>query len=149
VALEITPAIDLGFQLKIRIPAWTNQSMLSIKINGTPAAGVSAGDGWLAIERSWAAGDRVEFNLPMGLKFESISSTYPKRAALMVGPVMLALKGEKSGPLAGDLGHPEDWIRPVLGQPLHYQILGDPDRVYVPFYELGEREPYFVYNDVT
>jgi hypothetical protein len=31
---------------------------------------------------------------------------------------------------------------------LHFEVNGDPAKVFVPFYELGERETYFAYNDV-
>lgn len=64
IAIAVDPATPAEFTLKLRIPAWTENP--GVRINGQ-AVDVAAGleKGYLAIRRSWAAGDRVELELPM------------------------------------------------------------------------------------
>ncbi|MDP2991444.1 MAG: glycoside hydrolase family 127 protein, partial [Kiritimatiellota bacterium] len=102
-----------------------------------------------AIERAWRPGDCLQVEFPMGLRFEPIAPAYPNRAALMYGPVMLAMRSNEGGPLSGKIADPAAWIEPVPGEALHFKAKDNRiERLFVPFYEIGEREPYYVYNDI-
>ncbi len=86
----------------------------------------------------------------MRLRFVPLAPAYPRRCALMYGPVLLALTGTTGGPLVGPLSAPEAWIEQAGGGPLRFALKDDPGRgVFVPFYEIPERMPYFVYLDIV
>jgi uncharacterized protein len=72
--------------LKLRQPAWCANPL--VKVNGQSyRAGRSAS--YLAIDRLWKHGDRVELCLPMRLHMETLPGE-PDIAALLYGPVVLA-----------------------------------------------------------
>lgn len=147
--LKIDPEEPLRFGLKIRIPAWAKAEQIKIVINGETFNHPSIQEGWLGIEREWHSGDHIQIRMPMELRFEPISSSYSRRAALLYGPVWLVLNGNEGGPLIGDISKPEGWIKPDSEHPLHFRISNQgTDRLFVPLYELQERENYFAYNDI-
>lgn len=140
---------EMDFNLKIRIPTWAKADQITIKVNGHVVNDTRIADGWLGINRKWYPTDQVCIKIEMSLRFEPVSSAYPNRVALMYGPVWLALEGNKGGTLQGDIHRPESWIEKIPNQTLHFRILQrNPDVIFVPFYELQEREKYFAYNDV-
>jgi DUF1680 family protein len=146
--LNIYPEEPVSFSLKLRIPAWTTAEQIKVGINGETVNHPSIKEGWLVIDHEWRAADRVLIHIPMALRFEPISSSYPRRVALMYGPVWLVLRGEGGGPLRGDISAPEDWIKPAE-HPLHFRISGLGNSwSFVPLYELHERENYYAYNDI-
>jgi hypothetical protein len=149
VILEVNPEEQMSFDLNIRIPTWTNANQMMVEINGKIFTGKSI-DGWLVISRDWQSKDSVHITIPMSLRFEPVSITHPNRVAIMYGPVWLALKGNEGGPISGDILKPEEWVEKVTGKPLHFKITaGGVDRYFVPFYEVQEKENYFLYNDVV
>lgn len=149
ITLEIYPEEKMSFDLKIRIPSWINANQMKVEVNGQTFEGKSVA-GWLIISHDWHPKDTVHITIPMSLRFEPVSTTHPNRVALMYGPIWLALKGKDGGPLSGDIQKPEQWVVKVVGRPLHFKItVGGDDRYFVPFYELQERERYYLYNDVV
>jgi len=82
----------LRLALRLRIPSWTSFAA-SVRINGRPVE-VSASPGsYLAFARTWKTGDRVQIDLPMRLRVESMPAD-PAMQAFPYGPLALA----------GDLG---------------------------------------------
>jgi len=149
IVLELNPEAEMNFDLKIRIPSWSDAAHIRIEINGENQENFPVSEGWLVISRNWRSKDHVQIMIPMSLRFEPVSSSYPNRAALMYGPVWLALKGDHTRkPPLGNLNKPEEWIEKIPGQSLKFKINNaDPGSIFVPFYELGEREYYFLYHD--
>lgn len=61
VRLTVERAPDRPYAIKFRIPAWAHD----VALDGEP---VAAADGWLSVERTWAAGDTVLLRLPMPVR---------------------------------------------------------------------------------
>ncbi len=139
----------IRFNLKIRIPAWSHPDQMSLSINDEKMGSLENKDDWLIISRTWMPHDRLYITIPMSLRFVPVAPEYPQRTALMYGPVMLAMLSKEGGPLHGNIHTPAEWIEPILGEPLHFKVQDAlMDRHFVPFYEIGERVKYYVYNDV-
>ncbi|MBC8871750.1 MAG: glycoside hydrolase family 127 protein [Planctomycetes bacterium] len=83
VRLKIDPTSNLAFVLKLRIPTWARgqfvpgalyqyidglQPKWTLKVNGQ-AVDASPTKGFAAIQRIWQAGDTVELNLPMPVRY--------------------------------------------------------------------------------
>src|SRR5688500_4762652 len=62
VAIRITPDRARAFAVRLRIPAWSARS--SVTVNGTPVDGVRAGE-YARIERTWRAGEEVRLELDL------------------------------------------------------------------------------------
>jgi uncharacterized protein len=99
--LEITAAAPVELALHIRHPAWAAGA--AVRVNGV-AAEVPGGPGsFIALKRTWKAGDVVEVDLPMALRMELLPGT-TDTAAVVYGPIVLV----------GALGHE---VKP--GEDLH------------------------------
>ncbi|MGC1520421.1 MAG: beta-L-arabinofuranosidase domain-containing protein, partial [Steroidobacteraceae bacterium] len=86
------------FTLNLRIPAWTQGA--AVTINGrleTQALGVGR---FAAIRREWHSGDRIDLNLPLTQRLESIEAAHPETAALLAGPLVLMRTGDTDGSAA-------------------------------------------------
>jgi DUF1680 family protein len=74
-------------ELRLRVPAWAEGG--SARLNGRPLESFAAPGGWLAMNRAWRDGDRVDLTLPMRLRLEACPDDAGTRAA-MYGPIALA-----------------------------------------------------------
>jgi len=149
VSLLIHANTETTFSLKLRLPAWADINQIQVAINGEEAPKSTIDRGWLVLTRRWQPKDCVLLRIPMALRFVPIAPAYPNRAALMVGPVMLALVGNQGGPLAGPISAPDTWIDKQSAEPLRFRLKDDPERgLFIPFYEVPERTTYFVYFDI-
>jgi uncharacterized protein len=80
------------FTLYVRIPAWAG-AKTSVSINGGRAeSGIEPGK-FIALQRSWKDGDRVEVEFEMPLRLEAIDKEDPNNVALMHGPTALFAVG--------------------------------------------------------
>jgi DUF1680 family protein len=83
VRLKIEPSIDQQFALKLRIPTWARERFVpgqlyhyidalepkwTLKINGK-SVDASPAKGFATVERTWKAGDTVELDLPMPIRY--------------------------------------------------------------------------------
>jgi DUF1680 family protein len=104
--------------LKIRHPGWC--STATVKVNGKVAATSPNPGGYIALKRTWKAGDVVEVDVPMALRMEPLHAS-TTHAAVVYGPIVLA----------GALGH-----RVAPGADLHVneRTIGEPfnDPIEVP-----------------
>jgi uncharacterized protein len=62
IAIEIDPATDKAFDLKLRVPGWCHGA--TAKVNGE-AVTLSPVNGYATIHRTWKKGDKVTLDLPM------------------------------------------------------------------------------------
>ncbi len=81
------------FALQVRYPAWA-QSGMKVTINGKMQIFSANPESYVGFDRTWKNGDRVEIQLPMSLRVESMPDD-SSVIALLYGPIVLA----------GDFGH--------------------------------------------
>jgi hypothetical protein len=74
--------------LRVRLPGWL-ASPARAWVNGEPVAGPLTPGTWLAIERQWRPGDRVDVSLPMALALNRTPDR-PAVQAVTYGPVVLS-----------------------------------------------------------
>ncbi len=75
------------FTLNLRIPAWAQGAELSI--NGKRNALSLEPGSFAAIRREWRSADRIELELPLTQRLESIDAAHPDTVALLAGPLVL------------------------------------------------------------
>jgi DUF1680 family protein len=145
--IEAAPA--KAWTLKLRVPSWTTGAN-SVAINGKQVGLAGTPGSYLAITRTWKAGDRVEFTIPMKITAEHLADD-PAQQAFLYGPLVLAGQFPKEN-LAEYLEHnqgpeiseapaitvpaltakstdPADWIHPVDGQSLTFRTIGQAEDV--------------------
>ena len=86
VALSLTPSASAAFRLKLRIPRWSRNT--AVAVNGTPVAPVTPGT-YLAIERTWHAGDTVEIDLDLSVHCWPGHNARAGTTSLYRGPLLL------------------------------------------------------------
>jgi uncharacterized protein len=89
----LTLAKPETFSLFVRIPAWAG-AKTNVSINGRRADSAIEPGKFLALQRSWKDGDRVEVEFEIPLRLESIEKETPNNVALLHGPVALFAVGE-------------------------------------------------------
>ena len=87
VQFEVTTSRPLEFTLNFRIPSWTQDASLSV--NGKRVPGAVAAGTFAELRRQWKAGDRIEVEMPLTKRLESIDPRHLKTVALLYGPLVL------------------------------------------------------------
>jgi DUF1680 family protein len=72
----------------MRIPGWAKPDPV-LSVNGARVSDAAQPGTFAAIRRTWKDGDRVELELPMPLRLETIDANHPNLVALMQGPLVL------------------------------------------------------------
>ncbi len=80
--ITVTPENEEEFTLKIRIPAWSEESILSV--NGETVQSVTPGS-YFDLKRLWKPGDKVQLTLDMRCRKETLKNHF----VLKRGPVTL------------------------------------------------------------
>ncbi len=75
------------FALNLRIPAWAKGA--SVTVNGHSVETEIYPGTFAAVRREWNDGDRIELNLPIATRLESVDRQNPKTVALLCGPLVL------------------------------------------------------------
>lgn len=170
VRLTFEQAEGKSLMVHIRVPYWVTRPV-ELFINGEGAAS-SSKNGFITVEKTWEAGDSIEFSLPMGLHTYTAKDN-PVKAGIMYGPVVLAgALGKENFPESDILGdhlklnnHPlidvpslvaekeniNQWMKPVDGSPLKFETegVGQPGSVkitLIPFYELHHQRYTLYWN---
>ncbi|MDX1675053.1 MAG: glycoside hydrolase family 127 protein [Longimicrobiales bacterium] len=161
--VRFSVAVDrpVGATLRIRYPGWCRDAEL--RVNGR-RVDLGAGPGeYMALDRQWRDGDRVELRLPMHLRTEALPGA-PDRVAFLYGPVVLAgrlgteglypgadiLRNERTSgmilevpvevpALAAGADAVTRHVRPVSGRPLTFETVGigrPQDVELIPYYRL-------------
>jgi DUF1680 family protein len=150
--LTVNGAEGKTFAMKLRVPGWSRD--MTVQVNGQPS-GVTCRPGeWASIERRWNSGDRVEVRIPLHLRYQAVDRWHPRRAAIVRGPVVLALDYNYHDPNfelpknEADLGK---WLAPDDSAAV-FRVNrpdGRPVRLKIrPFYQLAEEFPYLMYFDL-
>ena len=98
VRLEVHPDEPLAFALLLRVPGWARS--VRVSVNGEAVDTGAAERGYLRLERTWSAGDRVELELPMPVETVHADPRVGNdqgRVALMRGPLVYCLEGVDNG----------------------------------------------------
>lgn len=172
--LVITAAHPTAFGLRLRVPGWLASGSCHVKVNGRKLEASASPGSYLTIDRVWKTGDRVELDLPMKLRTESMPDD-PGLRAIVYGPVVLAgdlgSEGLSEKLIIGHEGPPldsktspvpaldipkfhaanqpvEDWVKPG-SKPLEFHTVGQAkDVTLMPFNQVfGKR--YSVYWQVS
>lgn len=91
---QTTLRIEKGsgeFKLMIRYPGWVKDGEMKILVNGKSIPVESHPSSYVAIDRKWKRGDRIQIILPMHTRAEQLVNV-PGYVAFMHGPVLLAAK---------------------------------------------------------
>lgn len=167
--LTIHSSKPVEMALNIRVPYWATRGG-TVKVNGTVLPAFSSPSSYLALNRTWKDGDKVEVSLPMSLHVHPMPDD-PTVQAMMYGPLVLAGSLGKQGvteavtyagydtapkeepiPVAALVNPSKDasgWVEPASGTPLAFRTTGLAEPVsFAPLYKVsGER--YAVYWKVA
>ena len=97
VKMTVDPAKDKKFTMNIRIPGWTQEQKnkdVKIEVNGE-AVKAEAENGYVAITRTWKAGDVVNIDMPMEIRMTEADpnvTTNAGKIALERGPVVYCME---------------------------------------------------------
>jgi uncharacterized protein len=158
----ITISVESPTQLAInlRVPYWAQNG--SVKVNGAALPAFSSPSSYLALNRVWKSGDRIELTLPMNLHIDPMPDNETIQSA-MYGPLVLAGRFDtvtkemtygdyepkpadqkKVADIVADPTRPASWIEPDATQPLVFHTLGEQPVTMVPLYQVIH-ERYAVY----
>jgi hypothetical protein len=141
----------VNLTLRVRIPAWSPALAFTLNEN-EPVQFKTEAEGWAAIQRTWAPGDKLKLKLSPGLQLAPVDAAHPRRAAVKYGPVLLAQEARYTYPLElrGD-----DLAARFSRQSddLHFGVSDLAEReqhtgMFKPFYQVPERLPYRIYFDL-
>ena len=93
IALTVSPAKKTKFTLKLRIPAWSKNT--SLTVNGKSVAAKAGG--YAEVSREWSPGDKVVLKLDLRGRAVPAPSGAPQ-LAVMHGPILLALDNRLTKP---------------------------------------------------
>ena len=88
IQIEVSGSQPKEYTLYIRIPGWATPDPV-LSVNGVRVSDAPQPGTFAAIRRNWKDGDRVELELPMPLRLETVDVNHPKLVALMQGPLVL------------------------------------------------------------
>lgn len=95
--VKLTVAESAKFALMLRIPGWAKE--YSVKLNGENV-NTSVKDGFIVMDRAFAAGDVIKLSLPMDVRFIKASlhsPNYAGRTALTRGPLVYCIEERDNG----------------------------------------------------
>ncbi|NJD08991.1 MAG: glycosyl hydrolase [Gemmatimonadetes bacterium] len=141
----------------LRVPVWATRGF-TVRVNGKAEQLAAVPGTYVALEREWRPGDRIDVSMPMSFRVTRTIDD-PNVQSLFYGPTLLALQAPPAGTdlasgliglslfrslkLDGDLGAA---LAPVPGKPLHFTLAG---HTLAPFHvadpQPGETQPYHMY----
>ena len=159
--LTLDMAQTTEFPLRFRVPEWV--SGMSIQVNGTPANVTCTPGSWATLVRTWKGGDRVEVRIPLRFRYQPVDQQHPNRAAIVRGPVVMAMDFSFLESLFRAPDNDDDLnkaltldARQVVRDspppgPAVFQVRGTDGRPLTrrvrPYFSFGENFPYAMYID--
>lgn len=92
------------FKLMVRYPGWVKDGAMKVLINGKPYIAKPDAFSYVAIDRNWKDGDKVDIKLPMQNRIEQMPNV-PNYVAVLRGPILLGARAgteDLRGLVAGD-----------------------------------------------
>lgn len=93
VTVKIEQAPTKAMSLRLRIPGWAEKA--TVKVNGQAASAEARSGTYCEVQRQWAAGDKVELDLPMPvvlMESHPLVEGNRNQVAVMRGPVVYCLE---------------------------------------------------------
>jgi hypothetical protein len=122
VEITVQPEKPESFTLSLRIPAWSNKTLVSV--NGIPVDGTHSGS-YQKINREWKSGDKVVLKLDMSGRLISLNGYQ----AIMRGPVLLARDSRFNDGFVDEAAV----IRQKSNEVELIQASGKPDNIWMSF----------------
>jgi DUF1680 family protein len=139
---QVHAAQSRNFTLHFRIPAWAAGPTLLV--NGKRTTAPVAPGSFASISRVWKNGDRVELDLPMKTRLESVDKRHPNTVALLSGPLVLfGIDGANHTPTRTQL-----LAAQKTAQNKWEAITNSGSMILLPFFTIAD-EPYSTYFKVT
>jgi len=91
ISMTLNPSEVGTFAVKLRIPEWCGD--MSVEVNERSQAVIRGGDGYAAIRRTWAPGDRIRVDLHLEPRLIVGHHTNEGKVAVLFGPLVLAAEG--------------------------------------------------------
>ncbi|MBZ5687847.1 MAG: glycoside hydrolase family 127 protein [Acidobacteriia bacterium] len=88
VQIHVSASQPKDYTLYVRIPNWSAPDPV-LSVNGKRVSDSIQPGTFAAIRRTWKDGDRVELELPMPLRLETVDASHPNLVALVQGPLVL------------------------------------------------------------
>lgn len=147
--LKASKSTDMA--LRLRIPAWANVPSVDcnvctypVLVNGLPIY-ATVTKGFATIQRKWKDGDRVELNLPLSMRLETIDAQHPETVALVRGPLVLFALTEDAPKVSREQLLA---VKPMKGQAVWMAQADSGPLLLTPFTEIHE-ERYRTYLTVS
>lgn len=125
-------------KIRIRIPSWTGHDV-SVNVNNTIAVTGKPGT-YVSIDRIWKNDDAIEFDLPLSFSLHKYTGLDQNKEydkyALMAGPILMSLVSDSTFNIP--LEKLTENLKPILGNPLHYNIAGMPNGKYMPYFQVQD-----------
>ncbi len=148
--IKLTVSIDKAseFDIKFRMPKWL-ASKAAVEVNGK-VYDYSVDNNWGVISKNWKNGDIIKLKLPMNFEISRIDNAKEYPAAIMYGPVVLAVKAfenVENPAFVIDLNNiSKDFVCSAT-EPMTWKMRSNESIVLKPFYAYKEGERYFLYLD--
>jgi DUF1680 family protein len=156
--LVFTCEKPVSLSLQLRHPYWAVQGF-RVKVNGKPQPLTSQPGSWVALNRTWKSGDKVEITMPFSLRTEGFKDN-PNRFAFLNGPLVLCAQVNTRKPFPVIVTDEEKMLaslKRMAGKPNTFtgpseifRVAGERDRAGVtmePFYKMHGDRRYEVYWD--
>jgi uncharacterized protein len=88
VTVQVSGSQPKEYTLYVRIPGWSGADPV-LSVNGNRVSDSLHPGTFASVRRTWKDGDRVELELPMSLRLETVDANHPDLVALMYGPLVL------------------------------------------------------------
>lgn len=79
---------NAAFDLRLRVPDWTMGNPI-VKVNGTEQ-NIVVSNGYISLDRTWNANDKIELTLPMGIRAYTLPDNAGTTYGFKYGPIVLA-----------------------------------------------------------
>jgi DUF1680 family protein len=88
IQIQISASQPKEYVLNVRIPGWAAAEPV-LSVNGNRVSDKAQPGTFASIRRTWKDGDRVELEIPMALRLETVDANHPNIVALVHGPLVL------------------------------------------------------------
>jgi uncharacterized protein len=88
IQIQVSASQPKEFALYLRIPGWATPDPV-VSVNGKRVSESIQPGTFAGIRRTWKDGDRVELELPMPVRLQTVDENHPNLVSLLQGPLVL------------------------------------------------------------